>query len=172
MQGKRHGGTQAHKRQMLNVQMCMACMQTSETLKSLIYHNVQYAFHLKSWESSEEYFILSAIPPPAADFFLLSFHSFIISYCPSFSSQLSPLPRPSPLPYWGQGEGSIAWVRHRACSWRSSHVSELRLIFVFYFTWQHFPTGDRLIFACSNQLFAQLCAYRRFLCALCGLTVH
>lgn len=47
MQGKRHGGTQAHKRQMLNLQMCMACMQTSETLKSLIYHNVQYAFHLR-----------------------------------------------------------------------------------------------------------------------------
>lgn len=65
-----------------------------------------------------------------------------------------PLPRPSPPPYRGWGEGSIAWAHHRACSWRSSHVSAFCLIFLFYITWQLFPTGDGLPFACCSTLCA------------------
>lgn len=93
------------------------------------------------WESSEEYLLqpspslpsssLSCSPPLhlLISYFLASLSFIISQWTPSPPLLLSPPPRPSPLPDRGQGEGSIAWAHRRACSWRSSHVTALCLIF-------------------------------------------
>lgn len=82
-------------------------------------------------------------PPPPPGHLLVS-HTPLIHHFPLpllSRSALSSLPRPSPLPYGGQGEGSIAWAHHRASCWRTSHVSVFPPISVFYITWQHILHG-------------------------------
>lgn len=54
----------------------------------------------------------------------------------------------------GQGEGSIGQVHLGACSWRSSHVSELILVFISLTTF--FPTGVCHHESSTNQLHAHI----------------